>query len=288
MKYYSMADLNFSIEGIDNCVDSLIKMADYEISKPSNIDVCVNFVKEDFIPIPTDVEVIARMLARVYIKSDDGYGIYTVLDEADGALVYIQFDKTFTNVLVRQSSNDQLPIEQEAKAYNVLWEIFKNVIVCFDGIIIHSSAISYAGEGVIFSAPSGTGKSTHTRLWQKMFVQSVILVNDDTPAIRRIDDKLYLYGLPWSGSGSNCSVRVPLKAIAFLERGTQNNLYPIDVITALYNLTDEMYRPIYSEIMDRQLSLVDFIFEKIPILTIECNMQDEAAIVAKDYIFKRL
>ena len=69
-----------------------------------------------------------------------------------------------------------------------------------EGMMLHASAVDYRGRAVCFSAPPGTGKSTHTERWARLFGASIL--NDDKPALRRIDGVWRVYGTPWSGKRS--------------------------------------------------------------------------------------
>ncbi|MGE5405188.1 MAG: hypothetical protein ACM3PP_09615, partial [Candidatus Saccharibacteria bacterium] len=77
---------------------------------------------------------------------------------------------------------------------------FRNCLLHHDGIVVHASSIKWRGKGLLFTAPSGTGKSTHVRLWQKYMGDEVEVLNDDTPAIKFVDGKPFVFGTPWGGS----------------------------------------------------------------------------------------
>jgi hypothetical protein len=108
------------------------------------------------------------------------------------------------------------------------------------GIMLHSSAIVVDGRAYLFSGPSGMGKSTHTRLWQELFPDAVV-INDDKPALRKIDGVWYAYGTPWCGKdGINRNMRAPVAGICFLRRGTENKirrLRPIEAVSAVMSQT---------------------------------------------------
>ena len=70
------------------------------------------------------------------------------------------------------------------------------MLINHDGLVIHSSSIAFRDKGIIFTAPSGAGKSTHVNLWEQTFGREVTVVNDDTPAIRFINDVPMLSGTP--------------------------------------------------------------------------------------------
>ena len=155
------------------------------------------------------------------------------------------------------------------------------------GAVLHGSAIAYRGEGVIFSAPSGTGKSTHTALWRRCFGEDVQWVNDDKPALRFSDDGVTVYGTPWSGKTDlNRNVAVPLRAVVFLRRGEENLLERMAPAEALFCMGKEIIRP-YSD-MTLEKRLADFmitLIQRVPIYRLTCNMEPAAAFVSRDGIF---
>ena len=89
--------------------------------------------------------------------------------------------------------------EQGAEDVLILSKFCNAVLDGFDGFFFHSSCLELDGEGYVFSAVSGTGKSTHTALWRRHFGNRVTMINDDKPVIRKCDGKFYVYGTPWMG-----------------------------------------------------------------------------------------
>lgn len=79
-----------------------------------------------------------------------------------------------------------------------MWMGYGIMTLRYATIAIHSSCIIYNDRAVLFLGESGTGKSTHTRLWRENF-DNAFLLNDDSPILRIIDDKVWVYGSPWSG-----------------------------------------------------------------------------------------
>lgn len=155
------------------------------------------------------------------------------------------------------------------------------------GAVLHGSSIAYKGRGVIFSAPSGTGKSTHTRLWKKCFGDDVEHINDDKPALRFSPDGIRMYGTPWSGkSDLNVNKYVPLHAVVFVERGEQNAVRRLDFTESLSYLQWQVVQPYHdgaigSMIADRMITLA----QTVPVYLLTCNMDDEAAYVARKAVF---
>lgn len=147
-----------------------------------------------------------------------------------------------------------------------------------DVLLFHGSAIAVDGEGYLFTAKSGIGKSTHTRLWRELLGERVVMVNDDKPFLRFENGKVYVHGSPWSGKhrlGSNCCV--PLRAICILERGRENCIYSISAGEALLMLLQQSSRPADPTKMTKYMYLISLLAEGINYYCMQCNMDPEAA-----------
>lgn len=153
---------------------------------------------------------------------------------------------------------------------------FYNALVHFDGMLLHSSCVVYNNEAYLFSAPCGTGKSTHTQLWLKRFEGAYIL-NDDKPAIRITENGVYAYGTPFSGKTNlNVNKGVPIKGICVLERDTYNHIESIDPDEALFSILNQTVRPVNEEDMDKMLSTLDKVLSSVPVYRLYCNMELDA------------
>ena len=148
-------------------------------------------------------------------------------------------------------------------------------------LLFHGSVIAVDGQAYLFTAKSGTGKSTHTRLWREMFGARAVMVNDDKPLLAIKEGKVIAYGTPWNGKHRlGCNMSAPLSAICVLERGQTNKIVPLQPSQALTMLLQQSHRPVdaagrlaYLEVLDRIAAATRF-------FRLECNMDPEAAKVA--------
>lgn len=151
----------------------------------------------------------------------------------------------------------------------------------YDAFFFHCSSISVDNKAIMFTAKSGTGKSTHRNLWLKNFGGRVTVINDDKPIIRKIDGVFYVYGTPWRGKenmGSN--IRVPAKALCFLSRAEQNSIGSIDTISVVSKMLNQTVRPAQPELMGKLLDLIDGFLNQVDCYDLRVNMNDDAALVA--------
>ena len=142
--------------------------------------------------------------------------------------------------------------------------------------LIHGASISYEDKAYLFTAPSGTGKSTHIRLWKKFLGDKVKIVNGDKPFVSMETDPL-IYGSPWAGKerwNRNCSE--PLKAICFIERGTTNAIKQMQPEECLTMLFKQVYIPENEIAAAQTLELIDLLLRAVPIYLLTCDISEEA------------
>ena len=148
----------------------------------------------------------------------------------------------------------------------------------YDTFMLHGSAVSVDGEGYLFTAKSGTGKSTHTKLWRELLGDRAVIVNDDKPFIRITDDEARIYGTPYSGKeGLNTNVSAPLKAVCIIERSESNRIEPIDFSDAFPILIQQTYHPSKREIFNSTFDLLDRLNGFVKFYRLSCNKELEAA-----------
>ena len=158
---------------------------------------------------------------------------------------------------------------------------FAEFLFDYDILLFHGSAIAIDGEGYLFTAHSGTGKSTHTRLWRQVFGDRAVMVNDDKPFLELTDSGVILHGSPWSGKhGLDANISVPLKGICILERGKENRIAPVSAEEVLPMLQKQAYWPMDTPKELPFLKLVDQLAATVPLWKMACNKDPEAAEIA--------
>ena len=121
-------------------------------------------------------------------------------------------------------------------------------------VLMHASVVSLEGRGYLMTAPSGTGKSTHTRLWRQCFDQCE-LVNDDNPVVRIEQGKAIVYGSPWSGK-TPCYRNVchPVGAYVRLFQEPETNIHPYQPLEAYAMLLPAMSCMVWDKRMQTGVS----------------------------------
>lgn len=155
---------------------------------------------------------------------------------------------------------------------------FYEQLLDFKGMVLHASAVALDGNAYLFSAPCGGGKSTHTSLWQRRFGNDrAIIINDDKPALRTIDDKFYVFGTPFSGKYNlSANIKVPLKAICFIEHAPTNSIRKMSAVEALMQIFNQTLRPVDPKKMEQLIAIVDKLLKDIPVYKLGCTVSLDA------------
>ena len=146
---------------------------------------------------------------------------------------------------------------------------------------VHGSTVAVDGRGYLFTAPSGTGKSTHTRLWMQQFGNRAMMVNDDRPFLEMTGSGVLAHGCPWSGKhGLDTNISVPLAGICLLARGSVNEIRR----AAPEELSDLLkgYRPKMESDESQYQQLLQELTETVPLWHMYCTKDPAAAQVAFD------
>lgn len=151
----------------------------------------------------------------------------------------------------------------------------------YDAFVFHAAVVECDGRAFAFSAPSGTGKSTHTALWLQAFGDRARIINGDKPIFRFVDGVWRAYGSPWCGKErQGCNAYAPIAGLCFLERATKNRIVPLEGCSILPRLFRQVLMPNKRDTASRFLDLLADFVAATPCYLLSCNMEREAATVA--------
>ncbi len=160
--------------------------------------------------------------------------------------------------------------------HTAIYRKFVENAIDYGVILFHGSSLEYKGKAYVFIAPSGTGKSTHVKLINKVFNGSVSYINDDKPLFKFENNEWFVYGSPYNGKhGLSNKVKVPLGAICVLNRGEKNKIQKLEKDKALIKLLTFSYRPKEIKASNKYLDLVASLLN-YPAFTLDCNMELDA------------
>ena len=210
-------------------------------------------------------------------RTEDGTPDFTVTVTQD----QIDFERTKS---ARERAAEGLPPLPSSDASLEELAVYRRIaerMPDYDTILMHGSLLAADGEGYLFTANSGTGKSTHTRLWREMLGDRAFTVNDDKPLLAIAETGVTGYGTPYNGKHRlGCNAAVPLKAICILTRAAENRIVRISKAEAYPMLLQQVYRPKDNGQMKKTLTLLDRLAEHTAFYRLGCNMEPEAAAVA--------
>ncbi len=150
--------------------------------------------------------------------------------------------------------------------------------------LMHAAVVGFAGKAYAFAAPSGTGKSTHLRLWKRCFGNAAQVINGDKPLLRvgapaqEGAPVVTAYGTPWCGKeGWQVNASAPLAGLCFLERGEKDSCRRIEPADALPAAMRQVYLPSDPESAFLSLGLLDELLNNVALYRLRCTMRPSAA-----------
>lgn len=184
----------------------------------------------------------------------------------------------------------EMETEHEIFVRTNIWNYlaFENVLINHQGFILHSSFISWQNNGILFTAPSGTGKSTQADLWKKY--EDADIYNGDRTIIRKIEGKYYGFGSPYAGSsGIYRNESAPIKAIVVIDQGPDNVIRRLLGREAFLPLFRETLMNTWNkEYMEKMTDLLMDAACQIPIYHLSCRPDQDAINTVKNEILKEL
>ena len=146
----------------------------------------------------------------------------------------------------------------------------------YDRMVFHGAVIAYKGKGFLFTAPSGTGKTTHISLWKK-YLDGVDIVNGDKPILQIKEDTVTAYATPYAGKeGFQNHGSTELHAICFIHRGEKNTIRRVTTGEILTELMHQVYLPKDAQALMKTLDLLNGLCSAVPVYVLECDISEEA------------
>ena len=207
----------------------------------------------------------------------------------DDTLFHTTIKVTRDEALIEKSVSEDKTLILGQYAVVMAFRKLSEWLPLHNAFVLHSCTIDVNGQGVAFSAISGTGKTTHMRLWQQLLGDKMTIVNGDKPIVRCFDEEPqipYAYGTPWNGKENlGCNMRTPLKHICFITRSEQNSTVPLTKQEALPRIMNQVYMPKDPAAIAATLQLINRLLDSVQLWEIRCNMDIDAAKTAYNAIF---
>lgn len=234
-------------------------------------------------------------IAELVVRIDNRYdyvrefcGAYIVADELPADITVSATEEEIRRQIgdIPAGENDaqKQQLERYAYPYGESLCIYRHIareMIRFDGFLMHAAVIAVDGEAYAFAAKSGTGKTTHMKLWLETFGERAQVINGDKPILRYIDGTLYAFGTPWCGSeGMGHNAKAPLRALCFIERSETNSIAPMASAAVIGRIFHQLLMPQDEASLDRFMQMIENMIAATPCFLLRCNMEPEAALAA--------
>lgn len=163
------------------------------------------------------------------------------------------------------------------------------ILLSFFGVVsLHSSLIRWKDRGVLFTAPSGTGKSTQAELWEKC--RGAEILNGDRSMIRNMDTGWTAFGSPFAGSSAIYrNESAPVRAIVVLRQSEKNRICRLGVAEAFRCLYSETVIPIWhAQAHQEVIHLVEQLASDVPVLLMHCTPDENAVDTLESFLENEL
>lgn len=200
--------------------------------------------------------------------------------DSNGVAIHLNIKEEFI-----QKKKEEIPyLTFDEHEYMWTCQAFYNELLKHNGLMLHSSCVEKDGYAYLFSARSGTGKSTHTHFWLKK-LSGTRIINDDKPALICENGVWYACGTPFSGkTDENLDVKIPVRAIVFLHRSETNQVKRMLPALAVTQFIEQTINPTDRTLAEKMLEYTDSILRSVPVFSLGCNLDPEAAEIAYNEI----
>ena len=185
----------------------------------------------------------------------------------------IDFERQRAN---RNHQKEELPPVVYSDSYFETLALYRKMaeqLVQEDVILMHGAVVAVDDRAYLFTAKSGTGKTTHIRRWLETFGDRAVVVNGDKPLLHITSEGVTVYGTPWDGKEHlSTNTSCPLKALCILTRSETNHIGRISKKEALPTLCQQVYRPADPAVLAKMMALVDRLGSSVPLYRLGCNM----------------
>lgn len=279
MSYYSVADIKFEITNLGLCAERMSKFQ-IEESEKMDIQYDISYIADTF----SDNGLFLIYDGKLFKEYEDGNYIYRVMSicigriESQLIIVRPKMKGTEWKILLGKELEGLYPKYFDFANHLAI----ENVLCNFHGFILHASIVSYKEQGILFSAPSGVGKSTQAQLWETY--KNAEVLNGDRAFIRKKNEEFWAYGSPLAGSsGIYRNEKVKIKAIIILKQAKTNTIRKLSARESfLYLYRETLINMWDKEFVTTIVGVLSELIAYIPVYELAC-LPDEGAV---DLVYK--
>lgn len=183
--------------------------------------------------------------------------------------------KTDKEAVKREMENAEEPTAYEYAEAVCLYREIAERLPIYDRVVFHGASIEYGGKAYLFTAPSGTGKTTHISLWRKCLGEKVDIINGDKPILHLTQHGFTVYGTPYAGKeGWQRSVSAPLGGICILSQAKSNKIEKTENGQFRF-LLSQTYRPKNKTAMQNTVQIIKALCN-VPCYNLLCDISEQA------------
>ncbi|XME03259.1 hypothetical protein QYZ88_003505 [Lachnospiraceae bacterium C1.1] len=293
MKKYKIADFVIEYHGDSDYMHE--RFGDFACDNAEKTDMTLSIVeKRPFFPRYIWNKGTRMGLFHIYWDKDCTYQYFPHQQHGGVRLIEIKNNfKDFTYYIcdkkdssyVKQFGANEYKEYMQGIVFNFLQQSFYNMILFENAMSVHSASVIYHDKALIFSAPSGTGKSTQAEKWMRLL--GCECLDGDVTVCREIDGKFFVYGLPWCGSsGIYLNKKVEVGAFVFLKQASENTVRIPSVREKIGYVFSSTFSEGWNDEMNQKRSeITGKIIENTDIYEFACNLDDESVEVLRREIF---
>lgn len=195
---------------------------------------------------------------------------------------------TEADIALERERSEGQPTRESALEALACYRKLAEKIYPDNAFVVHGAAVCTDGQGVIFMAPSGTGKTTHLRLWQTLLGDGMTVINGDKPIVKLTDGKPVVYGTPFKGKEQyGCNAAAPLRHLCLISRSEENRTEVLSQREAVALLLRQTHIPETGDAMQQAMGFFSVLLQNCRFWKICCNMDLQAAEVSYKTIFEK-
>ncbi len=264
-----IADIDFSLVSVDPALKIQIQGASQNFVIPeATPHVTIEARWDDLSAVELSGQKLFESGAVWQLYQSDSMYMFSLSSRALGSVPYevahVRKDWTYGEALLHRGYFD--PKESIYPLEYPLDELLMvNFLSLGRGAEVHAcGVVDPHGNGHLFLGQSRAGKTTLARLWQKE--KGITVLSDDRIILRKMDEKIWMYGTPWHGEAELASpAKVPLTRIYFLLHGKTNELVPLETTEAIARLFACSFLPFFCpEALEFALSFFEEVTKAVP------------------------
>lgn len=264
-KYYKIAGVIYCVSGEPQAMlwDEGV-LAPFKTSE----DICSRRIElnvTDVLNSPEGKLVFSDTYKQVYLQGDDAYIRYEGVVDDDLSKAYMRVERK-GNLSCVQIKPGCLGCKSVLRAMEIEHTSVQNF-----GVLFHAACIRVNGEAILFTAPSGVGKSTQAQLWCEN--REAELINGDRCIISQINGRYYMCGVPYCGSSRvSKNVTLPIKAVVYVSRSSQSSAQKLKGINIFRCLWEGCCVNTWnSRDVEQSIELITALAENVPVVKLSCT-----------------